>query len=202
MPQTPNKRQKDIQLEDLLQLKRLERPAEEYWGQFDRELHQRMLRALVKKDPWYLQVMRGLSGRLGQSVALVGAGAAVFAVVLVRPGFVESPAGSFALLDAAVLVSGDLEALPDPVAVALEVPVVVDASVLDFSYAYATSHASGADYGIDEFLVTVDAADAAFERDFEMDRMQVVSSEGSSYSGDSVQASLAFASVDGSGLVF
>ena len=59
MAKLPTERQAGINLEDLLRLKRSERPSDQFWNEFDRELHQRMLQTLVKKDPWYLQVVRG-----------------------------------------------------------------------------------------------------------------------------------------------
>lgn len=44
------KPRKPIQLEDLLQLKKAERPAPEFWDRFDRELKQRQLQCLVKRS--------------------------------------------------------------------------------------------------------------------------------------------------------
>jgi hypothetical protein len=45
-----------ITLEDLLRLKRAERPAAEFWTQFDRELRTKQLAALVKREPWWRQL--------------------------------------------------------------------------------------------------------------------------------------------------
>ena len=86
MANHPQERQAEINLEDLLRLKRSERPSDQFWNEFDQELHQRMLQTLVKKDPWYLQLMRGFSGRIVQNTALAAA-AVVIGVVLVRPAF-------------------------------------------------------------------------------------------------------------------
>lgn len=44
---------KRIELETLLRLKRLERPAPEFWDGFDRELRAKQLAALVEKRPWW-----------------------------------------------------------------------------------------------------------------------------------------------------
>ena len=44
------------QLEALLRLKRSENPDAQFWERFDAELHQRMLRTLVQKEPWYRQL--------------------------------------------------------------------------------------------------------------------------------------------------
>ena len=46
-------RQKPVTLEDLLRLKRTERPPAEFWSQFERELRAKQLAALVVKRPWW-----------------------------------------------------------------------------------------------------------------------------------------------------
>ena len=84
---------KEVKVEDLLRLKRAERPDEVFWDTFDRELHQRMLQTLVKKDPWHVQVLRGVSGRIAQSAA-VGVAAVLLAMMVVRPAFVNTGATS------------------------------------------------------------------------------------------------------------
>lgn len=42
-----------VTLEDLLRLKREERPAPEFWARFDRDLRAKQLAALVEKRPWW-----------------------------------------------------------------------------------------------------------------------------------------------------
>jgi len=42
-----------VTLEDILRLKRAERPPAEFWTQFDRELRAKQLAALVEKRPWW-----------------------------------------------------------------------------------------------------------------------------------------------------
>jgi len=60
MADSNNARQKKVKVEDLLRLKRAEKPNEAFWGDFDRELHQRMLRTLFVRSlvystsPWCL----------------------------------------------------------------------------------------------------------------------------------------------------
>mgnify|MGYP001288414033 CR=1 FL=1 len=83
----------EVKVEELLRLKRAERPSEAFWHRFDGELHQRMLQTLVKKDPWHVQALRCLSGRIAQTVA-VGAAAVVVAMMVVRPAFVNTLAPS------------------------------------------------------------------------------------------------------------
>ena len=93
MADTNNAHDKEVKVEDLLRLKRAERPSEAFWNTFDRELHQRMLQTLVKKDPWYVQALRGASGRIAQTAA-VGAAAAFVAMMIIRPAFVNTTAPS------------------------------------------------------------------------------------------------------------
>lgn len=89
MAEPNNAHNQEVKVEDLLRLKRAERPDEAFWNTFDRELHQRMLQTLVKKDPWYIQLLRGVSGRIAQTAA-VGAAAAFLALMVVRPAFVDA----------------------------------------------------------------------------------------------------------------
>lgn len=51
-----------VTLEDLLRLKRAERPAPEFWEQFDRELRAKQLAALVQKRPWWQDLPRVFGG--------------------------------------------------------------------------------------------------------------------------------------------
>lgn len=71
-----------VTIEDLLHLKRAERPTPEFWSNFERELRQKQLTALVEKRRWW----HGLSGLLTRRVYLpAGAAAAVaFTLVAVR----------------------------------------------------------------------------------------------------------------------
>ena len=89
MADTNNSHEKEVKVEDLLRFKRAERPGEVFWNTFDRELHQRMLQTLVKKDPWHIQMLRGISGRIAQT-ATVGAAAAFLALMVMRPALVDS----------------------------------------------------------------------------------------------------------------
>lgn len=47
-----------IEIEDLLRLKRAERPPAEFWTRFDRELRAKQLAALVAKRPWWQSLPR------------------------------------------------------------------------------------------------------------------------------------------------
>lgn len=65
-----------ISVEDLLRLKRVERPADEFWQQFDRELRAKQLSALVAKRPWW-QRLPAFPTRLAQYRLPLGAAAAL-----------------------------------------------------------------------------------------------------------------------------
>lgn len=67
-----------ITLEDLLRVKRAERPPADFWTQFERELRTRQLAAAVEKKRWWFALPRVFTG-LARYQVPVGA-AAVFAV--------------------------------------------------------------------------------------------------------------------------
>jgi hypothetical protein len=52
-----------VTIEDLLRLKRAERPAPEFWSDFERELRQKQLTALLEKRPWWQEIPQFLARR-------------------------------------------------------------------------------------------------------------------------------------------
>ena len=52
-----------VTVEDLLRLKRAERPDAEFWTKFERELRQKQLTALMEKRPWWQELPQFLSRR-------------------------------------------------------------------------------------------------------------------------------------------
>ncbi len=80
-------------LEDLLRLKRSERPDEAFWNEFDRGLRQKQLAAIIEPRPWWLGLSI-LSRRLAPyGLPVSAAAAALLAVMVVRT---ESPLGQSA----------------------------------------------------------------------------------------------------------
>ena len=159
MPDQTNDSQKEVKVEDLLRLKRTERPDDKFWGQFDRELHQRMLQTLVKKDPLHLQIWRMLSGRLTQSIGVVTA-AAFLALMVVRPAFVGT---------------GDVHttiAQNEPETVLSVQPEVV-VEVARSNVNLPTNLEGPRDYSIQGISATVESQGSSFTRDFEMDGFQL-----------------------------
>ncbi|MSU46154.1 MAG: hypothetical protein EXS42_03265 [Lacunisphaera sp.] len=60
----PNSDQRPkITVEDLLRLKRAERPAAEFWANFESELRQKQLTALLDKRPWWQELPQFLARR-------------------------------------------------------------------------------------------------------------------------------------------
>lgn len=57
-----NQRSK-VTVEDLLRLKRAERPDAEFWTKFERELRQKQLTALLEKRPWWQELPQFFSRR-------------------------------------------------------------------------------------------------------------------------------------------
>lgn len=78
-----------IGVEDLLRLKRLEKPPAEFWVEFDRELRAKQLAALVSKRPWW-SAGTSILARLRWVPIPLGA-AAVAAVAFVSLREIEEP---------------------------------------------------------------------------------------------------------------
>ena len=186
MAKHSNDPQADINIEDLLRLKRAERPSDEFWSDFDRDLHQRMLQTLVKQDPWYLQMLRGLTGRMGQSVGIAVA-AALVAMLVVRPVFVGTAPAGVSVADSAAV-----ESAAAPVAVAMA----------ELTYSEATSSASAHDYAHDVISADEAIQDAGYTRDFGMERIQMASYDAVAYSADSAHSRASFATSGVASLVF
>lgn len=77
-----------VSVEDLLRLKRAERPAESFWADFDRQLRAKQLAALVEKRPWWhaLSLSTFVSGLRRHPVPLGAAVALGVGFFVVRDG--------------------------------------------------------------------------------------------------------------------
>lgn len=183
MANPPEDRRHNISLEDLLRFKRAERPDQAFWEQFDQQLHQRMLQTLVRKDPWYVQLMHALSGTIAQSTAVAGL-AAVLAVVVLRPAFIASNESSQTGLVAQASTRAATEAHDHagPAATVLETaPITAEA-----------------DYSIDGLSVVANTGSDTVTRDFGLDQINVASYDRSAYSADIAFPGLATAGVTSS----
>jgi hypothetical protein len=73
--------QRPVAIEDLLRLKRAERPSPEFWQDFDRSLRAKQLSALVAKRPWWQRLPETLGG-LGRYRIPLGA-TAILAITVI-----------------------------------------------------------------------------------------------------------------------
>ncbi len=79
MPDTPDSKKTSVTLEQLLHVKRAERPAPAFWDEFDRELHRRQLASVVTLTPWHARFGRFALATLRRTAPVGAAAAAVFA---------------------------------------------------------------------------------------------------------------------------
>lgn len=109
-----------VTLEDLLKLKRAERPSAEFWGEFDRQLRAKQLRALVEKRPWWHGLQTAFYS-LGRYRLPIGAVAAVAVTLFVaRDRFTAKPViheATVPVVASAAIVGESVAALPAPVSV-------------------------------------------------------------------------------------
>lgn len=80
---TPRNPSEKPTLEELIRLKRAERPPAEFWKRFEEELRAKQLAAIVEPRPWWQSLTVLLSGRRA-TIAGFGAAAAMAAVVFLR----------------------------------------------------------------------------------------------------------------------
>jgi len=80
--------QRPVTVEDLLRLKRAERPPEAFWADFDRGLREKQLAALLPRRPWWQRwTERGFWPAWGRLALPVGAAGLITGLFLVpRPG--------------------------------------------------------------------------------------------------------------------
>jgi hypothetical protein len=156
----------EISLEELLRFKKAERPNQDFWKDFDSELHQRMMQTLVKKDAWHVQIMRGLSGKLAQTAAIAAA-AAVMALMVIRPAFV-APGASEPTSPTVAAVEAEKSTAVE------ETRETPDAALM-----------ADADYEIEMLSAsTADAENSAVTQDYGLDHIEVASYDSDAYSAD------------------
>jgi len=77
-------RKRPVTVEDLLKVKRAERPAPEFWVQFEREMRVKQLAAIVEPRPWWAPFIR-VGARVSRYQLPIGA-AAIMALTFVTVG--------------------------------------------------------------------------------------------------------------------
>jgi hypothetical protein len=85
------KHRPNVTLEELLRLKRAERPAEDFWARFDQELRAKQLAAIVDQRPWWRIRWIGPSKLARYSTSLAAAMSLGAALVAVREYFPTVP---------------------------------------------------------------------------------------------------------------
>ncbi|MEX2044340.1 MAG: hypothetical protein WD941_03240 [Opitutus sp.] len=96
---TPDEK-RHVTVEDLLRLKRVERPAPEFWGEFERELRAKQLAALVERRPWWRDLPVRFAGFRRYHLPLATTAVLAITFVTVRnyePADIEHPAGQVAV---------------------------------------------------------------------------------------------------------
>jgi hypothetical protein len=99
-----------VTIEDLLRLKRAERPPASFWSDFDREMRAKQLAAIVEPRPWWAPLIR-LNARFARYQMPVGA-TAILALTLVTVREYRMPEGEPAFVPATQLAQ--LDAMPGP----------------------------------------------------------------------------------------
>jgi hypothetical protein len=120
MPEPPSNPPPKVTLEDLLRLKRHERPGAEYWERFDRELRARALRSFVQPEPLLARWSRALRSGI---TPWATAGVAALAMLVFYTHNPASPLDSKAPLAARSAVA------PSALPVAAVAPVTLPAPV-------------------------------------------------------------------------
>lgn len=138
-----------VTLEDLLQLKRAERPSAEFWTRFDRELRAKQLAAIVEKRPWWSAVPRAFAGLSRFHLPLGATAVLALTIVSVREFRPDSPAPA-----------RPVDAKPEAAAVLVAVPVGESGSTLSEAASPAEATAAFANGGGTESGPAVLAFDA------------------------------------------
>ncbi len=99
----------NVTLDDLLRIKRAERPPAEFWQQFDRDLRVKQLAAIVEPRPWWAPLIR-VGTRISRYQLPVGA-TAILALSLVTVNEYRQP-GVEGVVPA--VAENSLSALPGP----------------------------------------------------------------------------------------
>jgi hypothetical protein len=82
--QRPPSLQSKVMLEDLLRLKRAERPKPEFWVDFERQMRAKQLAAIVRRDPWWRSWRNVLSSSARLHLPLGATAMLALAFVTVR----------------------------------------------------------------------------------------------------------------------
>lgn len=131
-------RKDDERLSHLIQLKRQEKPDEEFWLKFDEEIRSKQLAALVRTQSWYERV-----GKLSILIARKSAAAAATASILALGIFTvsetdyftgEQTTNSLSQTEPMLPTADDASAIDQPIFVVNDLHPQAEANEVDFSY--------------------------------------------------------------------
>lgn len=111
----PRRTRPQVTVEDLLRLKRAERPPSDFWNDFERELRVKQLAAIVEPRPWWAPLIR-IHSRFARYQMPVGA-TAILALTLVTVREYRLPEAEASFVPVAPVAR--LDAMPGP---AVELP--------------------------------------------------------------------------------
>lgn len=114
----PESTRPQVTLEQLLRVKRAERPQPEFWQQFEREMRVKQLAAIVEPRPWWAPFIR-IGTRVARYQVPVGA-TAIFALTLLTVREYQTPPASEPQF-APAIVEREVHTMPGP-AVTVVVP--------------------------------------------------------------------------------
>ncbi len=106
----PRRTRPQVTIEDLLRLKRSERPPSDFWNDFERELRVKQLAAIVEPRPWWAPLIR-INARFARYQMPVGA-TAILALTLVTVREYRLPEAEAAFVPVAPVMR--LDAMPGP----------------------------------------------------------------------------------------
>ena len=123
----PESTRPQVTLEQLLRVKRAERPQPEFWQQFERAMRVKQLAAIVEPRPWWAAFIR-VGARVARYQVPVGA-TAIFALTLLTVREYQAPPVSEEQF-APTIVEREVQTMPGPaVAVVVPAPAVAETPV-------------------------------------------------------------------------
>jgi len=105
---------REITIEDLIRLKKCERPAADFWESFDRELRAKQLAALVEKRPWWrtLSLPRALGSFSRYHLSFGAAALLAITYVATREGRIDRAALEAGKADVVAMNDAGAEVAP------------------------------------------------------------------------------------------
>lgn len=120
-----SEKERPITIEDLLRLKRAERPPAEFWTTFDRQLRAKQLSALVGKRPWWQRLPQVLPNLFRYRIPLGASAVLALSIVSIRY-HQSSPVASAPRPNAPVIEQQIVASAPLPAIAVVSSPIAVN----------------------------------------------------------------------------